>query len=118
MRHAARRRPPLRAMALVAGTAGLAIALAACTRRPPPQRHTVEIKNFAFRPDTIALAVGDTVVWTNHDIVPHTATETGKGWDSGNIAVDGAWSYVARSPGSQSYYCLFHPSMKATIVAK
>jgi plastocyanin len=35
---------------------------------------TVEIREFKFEPETLTVHEGDTVVWKNDEIVPHTAT--------------------------------------------
>ena len=41
------------------------------------------IKDFAFDPGTIEVAVGTTVTWTNNDTVPHTVSQSGGGFESG-----------------------------------
>src|SRR2546423_277336 len=39
-----------------------------------------------FHPAVLTVAAGDTVVWVNRDIVPHTATATGgTKWDTGQL---------------------------------
>jgi plastocyanin len=91
------------------------IAAAACTRRPPPRSHAVTIQNFALRPATLTVSVGDTIVWTNADFVPHTATARDGAWDSKSIDGSGTWRFVARAPGRHAYYCVFHPNMQGTI---
>ena len=50
-------------------------------------RHRVEIQQFRFVPEAIEVKPGDTIVWVNLDIVPHTvtATDTDTSWDSGNL---------------------------------
>ena len=57
----------LAGVTLVAGIAG-------CSRSTP-ETHEVPIRGFAFEPATLVVVQGDTVVWSNHDIVPHTATD-------------------------------------------
>ena len=55
----------------------LALAGAARSPRPAdpvPQRHVVEIRGMAFHPEALEVRRGDTVVWINRDMVPHTAT--------------------------------------------
>lgn len=81
-----------------------------------PQRHEVEISAFAFVPDTLTVAPGDTVVWINRDAVPHTATSEEGGWDSGSIAAGGSWGWVApASAGQAGYVCTFHPTMTGVV---
>lgn len=80
--------------------------------------NTVEIKNFAFGPDTLEVAVGTTVTWTNNDEAPHTVTQDGGGFQSGKIASGATFSYTFDTAGSFTYHCEFHANMKATVVVK
>jgi plastocyanin len=93
-------------------------ALTGCGSQNGTRRHVVEITGFAFRPDTLHVAPGDTVVWVNGDVVPHTATARGDGWDSGTLEADGSWTYVAGSRGESSYVCTLHPSMTGLIMVR
>jgi plastocyanin len=97
------------AAACVLGTA------AACTRSRPAA-HTITIHDFAFVPAEITVSRGDTIVWSNTDFVPHTATARDASWDSKSIDGSSAWRTVARAVGRHEYYCAFHPTMKAAIV--
>lgn len=75
----------------------------------------VEIHSFAFEPAQLAVNVGDVIEFTNHDLVPHTATGDHKEWDTG-LLVNGAVGRVAVThSGNVSFHCLFHPQMKGTI---
>jgi plastocyanin len=69
----------------------------------------VEIRGFVFTPAALTVAPGDTVVWRNLDILPHTATSAGD-WDSGAIAGGAEWRWVAVA-GDFTYRCSFHPTM-------
>lgn len=60
---------------------------------------------------------GDTVVWTNEDIVPHTATAK-KGFDSKSIEKSGSWRFVTKQKGTYPYICTFHPTMKAELIVR
>ncbi|HET9986230.1 MAG TPA: cupredoxin family copper-binding protein [Longimicrobiales bacterium] len=83
-----------------------------------PKRHVVEMRGFEFRPAVVRVAVGDTVVWVNRDVVPHTATADGRGWDSANVAAGGSWTLVVRRKGAERYTCLYHPTMKGTLIVR
>jgi plastocyanin len=96
----------------------VAVALATACARSTPGAHTVEIRGFTYVPATLEVAVGDTVVWVNRDIVPHTATQDGRAWDSGSLGTALAWRVVAASPGRQLYYCTFHPTMRGVLVVR
>ena len=76
----------------------------------------VTMKNMKFSPATIEIKKGDTVVWTNDDITPHTATSAR--FDSGPIASDASWRYTFTEAGRFSYVCTFHPDMKAAVIVK
>lgn len=103
---------------LAAALLAVPLALTAACARPVPRSHTVEIRGFAYLPATLEVAVGDTVVWINRDVLPHTATQDGRGWDSGSINTGQAWRLIAASPGSQPYYCAFHPVMRGKLVVR
>ena len=103
-------------MTMRAGVAiAMALVLASCARRPPPRAYAVTITNFVFQPATLRIAPGDTVVWKNTDIVPHTATARDGAFDSKTIDGGANWRWVATATGSHPYYCVFHPNMQAAI---
>ena len=79
--------------------------------------HTVVIRQFAFVPETLEVSVGDTVVWVNEDIVPHTATATNGDWDSDALNRGESWSHAVPAPGTVDYFCRFHPAMRARLIA-
>jgi hypothetical protein len=74
------------------------------------------IQNFAFSPNPITIALGSTVTWTNLDGAPHTVTADDGSWGSSTLGHGGAYSHVFTSPGTYTYYCAIHPSMKGTVV--
>lgn len=80
---------------------------------------TVKIAGMRFDPATVTVAPGDTVVWVNEDLVPHTATSTVAGrFDSHAIAPGASWRYRAMAPGRYVYACTFHPTMQAILIVK
>jgi plastocyanin len=83
--------------------------------QPKRRTHTVTIEGMRFQPEVLTVARGDTIVWINKDIVPHTATSKTGGFDSKDIQVDKAWQYTARQRGEFAYICTFHPTMTATL---
>lgn len=78
----------------------------------------VSIVNFAFNPATLTVRVGDTVTFVNKDDETHTATATGGDFDSGRLDQNASFSYTFTKPGTYSYYCRIHTSMKGTIVVQ
>ena len=101
-------------MVLGVGGGAALVAVPACARQAP-RAHAVAMRNFVYEPATLTVSQGDTVVWTNADFVPHTATASDTSWDSKTIASSGSWRYVARAAGRHAYYCVFHPNMRGTI---
>lgn len=83
------------------------------SRAAEPRRVVVDIKGFKFVPARPVVTPGDTIVWINKDIVPHTVTAKDGSWDSGLIEVGKQWKTTITPELTQDYYCAFHPSMIA-----
>jgi len=76
----------------------------------------VAIQNFAFSPQTLTVAPGTTVVWTNKDTAPHTVTSDRGAWtDSGTLSTGKTFSLTMTKPGTYAYHCAVHPNMVATL---
>jgi plastocyanin len=101
---------PTRALFVVA-------ALIAATASAAAETVTVQMTNVAFAPATITARVGDTIVWTNNDIVAHTATARDKSWDL-MVFPKKTGRFVVKKAGSIEYYCKFHPNMGGHIEVK
>jgi plastocyanin len=73
----------------------------------------------AFHPDALELQRGDTVVWINRDIVPHTATAIRKsGWNTGRLLQGERGRYVPRLRGDDPYFCELHPTMLGKLIIR
>jgi plastocyanin len=83
-----------------------------------PTTHTVVIAEMKFVPETLTVRPGDTVIWINRDFFPHTATAQDRSFDSGDIATNQSWKYVATKKGTAAYVCTLHPTMKGTLIIK
>jgi plastocyanin len=83
--------------------------------RRKPKTHTVTMEKMRFQPQHLTVARGDTVVWVNKDLVPHTATSKAGGFDSQVIPAEKSWRFTARKKGEFAYICAFHPTMTATL---
>jgi plastocyanin len=101
-----------------------AVGLVACTggltagERSESKSHTVTIEGMRFQPERLTVARGDTVVWVNKDVVPHTATSEVGRFDSQTIQTEKSWEFSARTNGEFPYVCTFHPTMKAVLNVK
>ena len=79
----------------------------------------VDIKDFAYIPDTVEIPVGATVTWTNSDAAPHTATaQDREALQSGTLNQGDSFSQTFDQPGTFDYFCEFHANMKGTIVVQ
>ena len=87
----------------------------AASDRAEPKTHTVTVEGMRFQPEVLTVSRGDTIVWVNRDLVPHTATSTAGSFDSTAIQADESWKYTAGTTGDFAYICAFHPAMKATL---
>jgi plastocyanin len=85
-----------------------------------PATTHVHIKLFTFKPDSLEVPVGTTVVWTNGDAVEHTVTsgtpEKPVGaFDSGGFTEGKTFSFTFTKPGDYSYFCNRHNFMHGQI---
>lgn len=80
--------------------------------------HEVEIRGFAFTPDQVEVAAGDSIRWTNRDLAPHTATALDGSWDTGPIAEDESVTLTFDPGMAGPYHCSFHPEMSGTVVER
>jgi plastocyanin len=85
-----------------------------------PSAATAEVKidNFSFGPQSITVAVGTTVTWTNRDDIPHTVVSTDGVFKSKVRDTDEKFSYTFAKAGTYSYYCSLHPKMTGKVVVQ
>ncbi|MGI8857418.1 MAG: cupredoxin domain-containing protein [Thermomicrobiales bacterium] len=79
----------------------------------------VTIMNFTFQPTPLTVPVGTTVVWTNQDTAPHTATSdpgSAFAFDTGTLQKGQSGSITFTTAGSFPYHCNIHPNMHAMVV--
>ena len=86
--------------------------------QPSAANAEVKIDNFSFGPETLTVAVGTTVTWTNRDDIPHTVVSTDGVFKSKVRDTDEKFSYTFSSAGTYPYYCSVHPKMTGKIVVQ
>jgi plastocyanin len=86
--------------------------------QPSAGSAAVKIDNFVFGPQTITIAVGTTVTWTNSDDIPHTSVSTDGVFKSKVLDTDEKFSYTFTKAGTYPYYCTIHPKMTGTVVVQ
>jgi manganese oxidase len=107
------------------GTSSSSSGASAAAAAPAPAANSasVQIKLFRYQPDTLTVAPGTTVVWTNQDDIAHTVTsgtpDKPGGPLDGNLDGQGTtYSYKFDTAGEYPYYCTHHNSMVGTIIVK
>ncbi len=88
-----------------------------------PGTDAVTMELIAFKPQTLTVAAGATVTWTQKDAGVHTVTsgtvEQGGGgvtkapdgrFDSGELATAETFTFTFAQPGTYSYFCAVHPA--------
>ena len=80
-----------------------------------PRSHRIAMQNMRFGPVPANIRVGDTIVWVNLDVVPHTATARDQSFDV-VIPSRGRASTVMRRAGSFPFFCRYHPTMRGGLV--
>jgi plastocyanin len=106
------------ALALVLVAALLAGGAAPAAQSGPAQAsraRTVDIDDFKFRPATLEVGKGATVVFSNSSATAHTATDEGA-FDSGRIKPGHSFAARFERKGTFRYHCEIHPFMKGKIV--
>ena len=97
------------AMLTVAVACGAAVAAAS-------ERGRIEIgmRGNSFGPRRVEVAVGDTVVWVNRDIVRHDAVKPGL-FDSGELRGGERYQWIPSDTGVVDYRCTIHQRMRGQI---
>jgi plastocyanin len=103
-------------VAVLACFVGEAAAGAVPAKKPATVQIAIEGMKYAIA--DAAVKPGDTIVWTNKDIVAHTVTSTSGAFDSNLIAPGGTWKYVVKKKGSFAYKCNYHPQMTASFTVR
>src|SRR5437879_11976902 len=82
-------------------------------------QNKIEIKDFAFNPQTITVKSGEKITWINRYEEPHTVVSVGKQFkESTGLETDETYTIVAGAPGTYSYFCSVQPKMTGTIVVQ
>lgn len=101
--------------ATTTSTTAAATPTTSSTAAPAPSSAAITIQNFAFSPAALNVAVGTKVTATNLDGPTHTWTADDGSWDSGNLATNAKYSHTFTQPGTYTYHCAIHTSMRATV---
>ena len=83
-----------------------------------PQRHEVTISGLQFKPATLKIKAGDTVIWTNNDDRDHTVVAKDGSFKSENLKAGETFEHTFAKPGKFAYGCSYHPRMKGEIAVE
>ncbi len=89
--------------------------LASAAGATGPQVHRITMAQMRFGPVPTGIKAGDVILWVNEDIVPHTATARGGGFDV-VLAAHQTKRMTVRRTGSTDFFCRYHPAMRGTLV--
>lgn len=77
---------------------------------------SVGMKDIKFVPEQISVDVGQKIVWTNNEDVPHNVTaEEGADFASDTMQKDDTFEYSPKKAGTIAYVCTIHPGQNGTI---
>ena len=105
--------PVMIALLLLAGLPSVTAA-----DQPAAASAEVKIDNFSFGPQTVTVPVGATVIWINHDDIPHTVVSTDGLFKSKVRDTDETFSYTFTKAGTYPYFCSVHPKMTGKVVVQ
>jgi plastocyanin len=122
------------ALATMVGVTLVAVILAGCggdsgygggsDNGGTPAANEVWMDNLAFNPSTRTVTAGTTVTWINKEPVLHAVTSGEPGapdgkFASGNLQLNGTYSFTFNQAGTYPYYCAFHlAQMQGTIIVQ
>ncbi len=79
-----------------------------------PREHVIAMANMRFGPVPSGIRAGDTILWVNRDIVPHTATARDGSFDM-VLAARQSRRMTVRRAGRIAFYCRYHPMMEGML---
>lgn len=78
----------------------------------------IDMKEMAFRSDTVRVAPGTVVRWVNRDPVAHTTAADDGAWSSPLVGPGETYSVRLDRPGRYPYYCTLHPFMRGVVIVE
>jgi plastocyanin len=100
------------ALATLAGATAL-LALAVGSTAATDTNVTIVYR--AYQPSEVTVLAGQTVLWRNSGLGPHTVTAATGQFNSGTLQGGATFSYTFSTPGVYAYECLVHPTMHGKV---
>jgi plastocyanin len=82
---------------------------------------SVTMEDYAFKPQSLELFVGDSMTWVNQGNQLHTATsdDNGKTFDTGKVLPhEKSKLFKFEKAGTYKYHCTLHPKMVGELVVR
>lgn len=77
---------------------------------------SIGIKDIKFVPDSITAKVGQKIVWTNNESIPHDVTATGGAdFASKTMRKDDTYEFTPTKAGTITYVCTIHSGQNGEI---
>jgi plastocyanin len=92
---------------------GTLFALGACggpQGRPPPKTYVIRADAMTFSPAVTHLRAGDVIVWTNKDVLQHSATAANGSFDV-ELPPNATAKTTVTGVGTIKFTCRYHPGM-------
>lgn len=107
----------MRRIAIFVGV--VALFVTAATSHTVAATENVSAVDNSFSPQTVTIAPGDTVHWTNDGDNPHTVTADDDSFDSGTFVSGQSYDRTFPNAGTYPYHCTIHgSSMSGTVVVQ
>ncbi len=113
-----KRKPAIFGLILATLVVAGGLAFEGCGGGGDPGANEVFMQAIAFNPMEITIQAGESVTWTNQDIVPHTATSGNPGdtvlgpiFRSSFLGQGGTFTHTFEDAGEFVYFCEVHPGM-------
>ncbi|GLZ43661.1 cupredoxin family copper-binding protein [Actinokineospora sp. NBRC 105648] len=79
---------------------------------------TVEVKNFAFAPQQLTVAVGTKVTWKFTDSAKHNVKANDKSFGSDDLSGGATFAHTFDKAGEFPYICSIHQYMTGTVTVR
>lgn len=118
----------------------MTVGLAACSKTSSPAgpasggppsggaNALVTVADYQFSPDTVTIAAGQSVEWSNNGPSSHTVTSDNSAWSSATLGAPGGmdpygyptgggtFTNTFGSAGTYHYHCSIHAGMNAVVI--
>jgi plastocyanin len=83
---------------------------------PGTTANEVAVQQFQFKPETVTVAAGTTVTWTNQDGFDHSVVDRQETFRGDPFGSGETFTHTYDDPGTYEYFCGIHNSMTGTVV--